>query len=133
MKRRQKKTFRDHDGYDVVNRHVRLRFVPKAQIAIDYESKETLGGYTYEDMQIDLREELADPQAVAAFFHEGGHDHLQNAGVERLMRDSLTVYNVPVKLTNALIELILDTLGQGWADVAHRNPEFWQSLSLKGD
>lgn len=124
------KSFRDHDGYECGNRRVRISYLPGADIDAKYEGKNILGGYLFEDMQVDIREEMADPQAVASIFHEGGHDHLQNAGVEHAVGMILDAYNVPKDVRKALIELVLDTLGQGWAEVAFRNPEFWRSLSL---
>lgn len=132
MKKAQiKKSFRDYDGYDCGNRRVRVCYLAGADIDAKYEEKHTLGGYIFEDMQADIREEMADPQAVASLIHEGGHDHLQNAGVERCIGMTLDAYNVPKDVRKALIELVLDTLGQGWAEVAYRNPAFWRSLSLE--
>lgn len=132
MKKISTKSFRDHDGYDCGNRRVRVCYLAGADIDAKYEAKHILGGYLFEDMQVDIREEMADPQVVASFIHEGGHDHLQNAGVEHAVGMILDAYNVPKDVRKALIELILDTLGQGWAEVAYRNPEFWASLSLRG-
>jgi len=67
-KAQTKKNFRDYDGYDCGNRRVRVCYLAGADIDAKYEGKNILGGYLFEDMQVDIREEMADPQAIAQSF-----------------------------------------------------------------
>jgi len=115
----KKKTFRDFDGYDLGAGKVKIEYR-------SLENRETPFGIqnwalsSYDSWVHTLPSNWADVPTVETLFHEINEFLILRADLKS-------------SIPKEVIEVIMSTLGAGYAEIATRNPGFWASLSLKGD
>jgi len=117
MKTASKKTFRDYDGYDVGAGRVKIRYAP----IVDAPFGNQYWGITsYGDWEHVVPSDWQDVPTVETLFHEMIEFPILRGDLKALIEDKVR-------------EALCSGVGSFLAEVAKRNPEFWKSLSLKGD
>ena len=116
---KSKKSFRDFKSYKYGAGEIKLEYWSPEIIKVKYKEGKTTSGYHWDTDQIDLPEGLSDRPTLLCLVHEMIHQTLEDSELSDGFESAM------------IEEAIIDTIAGGLCQIAHRNPEFWRSLSLE--
>lgn len=117
MKKTASKGFREFDGYDLGAGRVQIEYKPQKESAF---GSQYWGISIYDNWTHTLPSDWGDEATPETLFHEINEFLIMRADLKN-------------SIPKEVVETIMSVLGTGYAEIAKRNPEFWASLSLKGD
>lgn len=116
----KKKSFRDFRSYQYGAGEIKIEYWSPEIIKVKYKDGKTTSGYHWDSDQIDLPEGLSDRPTLLCLLHEMIHQILEDNEVSEGFE------------SKEMEEAIIDTIAGGLSQIAHRNSDFWKSLSLEG-